>query len=87
MARSLLSMLPLSFFLLIWLIVMSVFVLLALLTVVMALRYGLSGFTTYIVTAGFLIVIALGFVASGSYFSTVDWTQTVTVFSTALPTL
>ena len=80
-------MIPLSAFLLAWLLVMSIFVLLVLLSVVMALRFGLSGFTTYVVTACFLMVIAIGMVASGGYFSTVDWTQPVTVFSTTIPTL
>ncbi len=80
-------MLPLSAFLLAWLIAMSVYVFLCLLTVVMALRFGISGFATYMATAGFLIVAAIGLVVTGGYFTTVDWNRTVTVFSASVPSL
>ncbi len=64
---------------------MSAYGLLTLFTVFMAFRYGISGFTTYLATAGFLIVVAIAFIISGSYFTTVDWSTNVPLFATSLP--
>jgi len=84
-------MIPLVYFLFAWLVLVALFAIAALVTVLMALRYGLSGLLTTLSTAIFLIVTCLVLIGMGSYLVGVDWTQNVHVFdavtSDLVPTL
>jgi hypothetical protein len=75
-------MIPLLWFLIAWLILIGLFALATLITVVMNLRYGLSGFMTMVTTGIFLLVVVGVLLASGSYLLTVDWSQSFDLFGT-----
>ena len=70
-------MIPLSFVLLAWFVMMLVFVIFAILSVAIHMRFGLSGtFTT--ATAGiFLAVGIIVILATGIYFIQIDWSQNI----------
>lgn len=70
-------MFPLSWLLLAWLVVVGFFLILALLTLVINIKYAVSSFTTYAMTALFLGVTVLILFLAASYISTVDWSQDV----------
>ncbi|MCK9361284.1 hypothetical protein M0Q28_03570 [Patescibacteria group bacterium] len=68
-------MIPLGYFLIAWLVLVAIFALMAFVTVIMNVRYGLSGLMTYVSTAIFLIVVCAVLFATGGYLATVDWSQ------------
>ena len=71
-------MIPIIWFLIVWLIAMGVFFLLAILTMGIALRFGLSGSKTFILCILFFVVSVVVAGGVGLYELThVDWTQTV----------
>lgn len=70
-------MIPLIWFLVVWLILVAIFALMAALTAIMNVRYGLTSVGTYVSTAIFLGVIAIVLLAVGSYALTIDWEQSV----------
>ncbi len=72
-------MIPLGYFLIAWLVLVGLFCLLAFVTVVMQLRYGMSGTITFVSTTLFLVVSAAIILGMGWYFLTLDWTQDVQV--------
>lgn len=72
-------MIPLIYFLFAWLVLVAIFAVLALITVLMNVRFGLSGFVTYAMTAVFLGVVCLVLLSTGGYFLTVDWSQDVSL--------
>lgn len=80
-------MIPLIWFLLGWFVLLAIFAFSALLTVMMSLRYGLSGLMTYFSTVLFLGVTTLAIVATGSYLLGVDWSRSLDVVATFLPGL
>lgn len=80
-------MIPLVWFLAAWFLAIAIFGLMTFLTVVMNVRYGLSSTSTYMTTAGFLIVIAIVLLETLGFLTTVDWTQSVSVFASAPPNL
>lgn len=79
-------MIPLGYFLVAWLVLVAIFSLMAFVTVIMNVRYGLSSIMTYVSTAVFLGVICVVLLAMGGYLSTVDWAQEVDLLPTN-PTL
>jgi hypothetical protein len=70
-----------------WLIAVALFSLLAAFTSIIALRFGLSSFGTYMTTAVFLAVSVLVIVLVGGFSMTVDWSQTVNLIPSSAPTL
>ena len=74
-------MIPLTWFLAGWAVLLVIFAFATFLTVAMTIRYGLSCFSTYIATTLFLGVIAFVLFASGGYLLTVDWSQGFSLYS------
>jgi hypothetical protein len=74
-------MIPLVYFLFAWLILVLLFAIAALVSVLMALRYGLSGPLTTLSTLVFLGVTCLVLVGTAGYLLNVDWTQSIHLFS------
>lgn len=74
-------MIPLIWFLIVWLVLVAIFTLMAALTAIMNVRYGLTSIGTYVSTAIFLGVIAIVLLAVGSYALTIDWEQSVNLLS------
>ena len=74
-------MIPLVYFLFAWLVLVLLFAIGALITVIMALRYGLSGPITTISTGLFLLVVIVVLVAMAGYLLGVDWSQNVYLFN------
>ena len=76
-------MIPLVYFLFAWLILVALFAIAALITVIMALRYGLSGLLTTLSTGLFLVVTCVALLGMGGYLLSVDWDQNVHLFDGA----
>ncbi len=74
-------MISMSILLVAWLVLVAIFVLFAILTIAVHIRFGISSpFTT--VSAGiFLVVSILVIFASGVYFLQVDWSKNVGLFN------
>lgn len=72
-------MIPLVYFAIAWLVLVAVFALMTFITVLMNVRYGLSGMMTYLSTALFLTVVCGVLLGAGSYLITVDWSQDVEI--------
>ena len=72
-------MIPLLWIFFVWVLAVGFFLLLALFTVSLAMRFGLTGMTTYILCGIFLLVSGIIIFSSGSYLLTVDWTQTISL--------
>ena len=72
-------MIPLGYFLIAWLVLVGLFCLLAFVTVVMQLRYGMSGTITFVSTTLFLVVSAAIILGMGWYLLMLDWSQEVQV--------
>ena len=70
-------MIPLSWMLLGWLAAVGLFLILALLTLIIHIKYAVSSFTTYAMTAVFLGVTVLVLFISANYIGSVDWSQEV----------
>lgn len=73
-------MIPLSWFLFVWLVLIAIFALMATLTVITNLRFGLSSSVSYFSTLIFLGGAACVLLLVGGYLLTVDWTAGVTLF-------
>jgi hypothetical protein len=70
-------MIPMSFLLLAWFILVAIFVLFALLTLAVHIRFGISNALTTISAGIFLGVSIFIIFAAGIYFLQVDWKQNV----------
>ena len=80
-------MIPLLWFLLGWLVLVALFALAALITVGLMLKFGVSSINTYLSTALFLGVTFIILGATGLFLSNVDWTQSMSIFSSPTNTL
>lgn len=78
-------MLPLSWLLLTWLIMLGLFFLVALITLFTHLRYGVANFMTYFSTLIFVGVTTLALLVTSNYLVQVDWTQTLDLGPTLGP--
>lgn len=72
-------MIPLSFFLTAWIILLAIFGFVLMLTLIQVLRHGLPTAGTYISTFAFLTVIALVLLGVGGHLMTVDWATSVAI--------
>ena len=79
-------MIPLSWLLIGWLIAIGLFLILALLTLAINIKYAVSSFMTYAMTALFLGVTLFILFITASYISTIDWSQDVDVIPSFTPT-
>ena len=70
-------MIPLSYFLIAWILLIALYAVLAVVTVIQMVRFAVASNMTYFSTAVFLIVAFLGLGATLVYFLTVDWTSGV----------
>ncbi|MCI0479237.1 hypothetical protein L0Y59_01710 [Candidatus Uhrbacteria bacterium] len=75
---------PLIYFLIAWLILLAMFALLALVSVVQMLRFGVAGSGTYVSTAVFLGVTAFVVGGVGLYAAGTDWSSTLDILLTSL---
>jgi hypothetical protein len=66
-------MIPLSVFLLIWIVLLVIYALLALVSVIQMIRFGVASTMTYFSTGVFLVVALIAIAATCVYFTTVDW--------------
>ena len=73
-------MFPLSVFLIAWFILLAIFGLMALLSVIQMLRYGLAGPGTYMTTLIFFVATFVVVFGTSAYLLTVDWTQQIDLF-------
>jgi hypothetical protein len=73
-------MIPLSVFLLVWLILLGIHVIFSLITILQMTRFGILGFGTYASTVLFVSITIVTLVICGAYFLTIDWTQPLTIF-------
>ncbi len=72
-------MIPLSTFLIAWIVLLAIFGFVLMLTLIQMLRHGLPTTGTYISTFLFLTVIALVILGVGGHLTTVDWTTQIAV--------
>lgn len=70
-------MVPLTTFLIIWIILLAIYGLLVLVTLIQMLRHGLPSAAAYVTTFVFLIVSAGVIFGTGWYLTDVDWTVSV----------
>jgi hypothetical protein len=70
---------PLSIFLVVWLVLLAIFSLVALVSVIQMLRFGVAGPGTYVSTGFFLIVVALVVGSTLLYLTGVDWSLGLTL--------
>lgn len=79
-------MIPLVFFLFAWMILVGIFLIVALITVYMAVRYGLSGPITAFTTLLFIAVTCFILFGTAFVLMSVDWTQSINLIpSMGLP--
>jgi len=78
-------MIPLIWFLVAWLAILAVFAVMALVSVLINIRFGLASFGTYAISAIFLIVAVFVILLTGSYIATVDWSQSLNILPAAAP--
>lgn len=72
-------MIPLSYFLIVWVILLAIFGVMMLLTLIQMLRHGLSSIETYLVTAVFLSVTAIVVIGTALLLARVDWSTPVQI--------
>lgn len=70
-------MIPFTWLLLGWLVMLGFFALLALITLFTHVRYGVANVTTYLSTLLFLGVATIALFLTGTYFAQVDWSQSL----------
>ncbi len=70
---------PLSFFLIAWLVMVGLFLLASAISLMMYLRFGLAGSMTFLSALLFVGVTALVLFMTAGYLINVDWTQTVQI--------
>ena len=73
-------MIPLSYFLLAWFVLLGLFGLMTLLSVMQLLRYGMAGAGTYLSTTFFFLVVLIVVFGTSTYLLSVDWSQSVDIF-------
>lgn len=73
-------MIPLSYFLIAWILLASIFFLYALITVGVYLKFGVAGSFTSATAALFLGVALIVICGSAYYFTMVDWSKPIGFF-------
>lgn len=70
-------MIPLTYALIFWLILLGIHALISFVSVVQMIRFSVAGPMVYVSTIGFLAVSLLVILTSGAFLLGVDWTQTI----------
>jgi hypothetical protein len=70
---------PLSFFLIAWLVLVGLFLLASAISLMMYLRFGLAGSMTFLSALLFVGVTAVVLFMTSGYLISVDWSQTVQI--------
>ncbi|MCC7522602.1 hypothetical protein IT407_02280 [Candidatus Uhrbacteria bacterium] len=70
---------PLTFFLLAWLVLVGLFLLASAISIMMYLRFGIAGSMTFLSTLLFVGVSGLVLFITASYLVSVDWSQSVLI--------
>ncbi len=78
-------MIPLLWIFFAWVIGIAVFGLFALFTMSLVLRFGLTGFSTFLYCGIFLFVAGVIIFGSGMYLLGVDWSQSITLIPSSPP--
>jgi hypothetical protein len=73
-------MIPLSYFLIAWLVLLGLYFLMSMISVMQMVRFGIAGFGTYAATGIYLVIFVLTVLGCSVYFLTVDWTEIVVLF-------
>lgn len=66
-------MIPLSVFLIAWIILLAIYAIISLISIIQMVRFGIASSMTYFSTAVFLIVALIGIGGTCFYLATVDW--------------
>lgn len=74
-------MVPISYFLIAWIILLSLYLIMAMVSVLQMVRFGIAGFGTYASTTIFIALLVITVVGSGLYFLTVDWSGSLGFFA------
>jgi hypothetical protein len=72
-------MIPLTYFLVAWVVLLGIFGLMMLVTLLQMLRHGLPSTITYITTFFFLVVTAGTVIGTSLYLTQVDWNVGINV--------
>lgn len=72
-------MIPLSIFLIAWLVLLGIYGLLALVSIVQMVRFGVAGSMTYFSTVIYVVVAFIAIGATTLYILTVDWSLALDV--------
>ncbi len=78
-------MIPLSYFLVAWTILLAIFGIIMMLTLIQMLRHGLPSASTYVSTFIFLVVTAGVVIWTAFYLSTVDWSVQIHAIPSGVP--
>lgn len=70
---------PLTFFLLAWIVLVGLFLLASAISLMMYLRFGIAGSMTFVSALLFVGVSSLVLFLTAGYLVSVDWTQTVQI--------
>lgn len=74
-------MIPLSYFLIAWLVFLGLYAIMSFISVIQMVRFGIAGSGTYLSTVLFLCVAFLVIFGTGWFLIGTDWTQGVNAFS------
>ncbi|MFA6161161.1 MAG: hypothetical protein WC766_03195 [Patescibacteria group bacterium] len=81
-------MIPLIYFLIAWLIFLAIFLIIAIISILQMLRFGLAHPVTELTTAAFILIIAVVVLGTLGYLSGVDLKSSLdlnTIFSLSKP--
>lgn len=77
-------MIPLAWFLIAWIACVGLFLLASVVTIALALRFGLTGSKTFVLCLLYLLVGLVVVGTVGTYALTVDWSQALPIFPTQI---
>lgn len=79
-------MIPLLWIFFAWVIGVALFALFALFTISLVMRFGLTGFGTFLYSGCFLFVAGIIILGSGMFLLSADWSQSVSLIPSSPPT-
>lgn len=78
-------MIPLSLFLVIWLVLIGIYAIVALITIVQMTRFAISGSVATLVILLYVVVAGLALGGTAMYLFGIDWNTTIEFGGTFLP--
>lgn len=73
-------LIPLSSFLILYLIYIAIFLFFSFFNLFHMLRYGFVSFWAYVITVGYIAVTILALFVSYYYIAQIDWTQDIQIY-------